>query len=155
MPGKIAAAASVAASMPDDGACVPNQPVPIMFMLGTKDPIVPFEGGPITVPFAGGARGVVKSASDTASYWTQFDGCPQTPQTERTLDNRDGTTIHYKSFAPGKANSELVFCTVQDGGHCWPGGKQYLPASIVGKASSVNSNELILSFFERHRLSQD
>lgn len=152
LPDKIAAAASVVASMPADGACVPSQPVPIMFMLGTKDPLIPFLGGPVQIPFAKGDRGAVKSASDTATYWLQFDGCPKMPQTEKAFDGHDGTTLQYKSFAPGKANSELVFCAVQGGGHCWPGGKQYLPASIVGKASSVDGNALILDFFQRHRL---
>ena len=152
LPEKIAAAASVVASMPADGACVPNQPVPIMFVLGTADPLVPFQGGLIKIPFGGGTRGAVKSASDTASYWLQFDCCPRLPQTERTMDGHDGTIVNYKSFGPGTANSELLFCTVEGGGHCWPGGKQYLPKSIVGKTSSVDGNQLILSFFERHRL---
>lgn len=154
LPDRIAAAASVVASMPADGACVPTEPVPIMFMLGTKDPLVPFKGGAIEIPFGGGKRGVVKSATETQAYWQQFDGCPNSPQLEKSIDGHDGTLLEYKSFAPGKANSELVFCTVQGGGHCWPGGKQYLPASIVGKASTVDGDELILQFFQRHRLSR-
>jgi polyhydroxybutyrate depolymerase len=151
LPNKIAAAASIGASMPADGACVPSQPAALMFILGTADPLVPFQGGQVKGPF-GGRRGLVKAASATASYWIEFDGCPQSPRSNSIYDGGDGTSLKYESFGPGKGGSELVFCTVEGGGHCWPGGKQYLPVSIVGKASSVDGNKLILNFFARHRL---
>jgi len=37
-------------------------------------------------------------------------------------------------------------------GHCWPGGPQYLPRFLVGKASTAKINPLIYDFFARHHL---
>lgn len=42
---RIAAVAVVAASMDKDMAYQPTQPMPVMYIQGTKDPLVPFSGG--------------------------------------------------------------------------------------------------------------
>ena len=52
---------------------------------------------------------------------------------------------------PGATNkAEVVFYTVADGGHTWPGGKA-MPAAIVGKTTpDVDATRLMWSFFTEH-----
>jgi polyhydroxybutyrate depolymerase len=41
--------------------------------------------------------------------------------------------------------------TVTGGGHTWPGGPQYLPVALVGRASdSFSASDAIWSFFAAH-----
>jgi len=38
--------------------------------------------------------------------------------------------------------------SVNGGGHTWPGGKQYLPVKLIGKASrELDAGKEIISFF--------
>jgi polyhydroxybutyrate depolymerase len=40
---------------------------------------------------------------------------------------------------------------IEGGGHTWPGGPQYLPAFLIGKAShSLDATQAIWDFFKRH-----
>src|SRR5690606_38118732 len=71
LPGKIAAVASVAATVP---RCYLNygqsKPVPVLFILGTKDPLVPYEGGMVAGKGVFSKnRGEVLSADESVRYW--------------------------------------------------------------------------------------
>ena len=55
---RIAAIAVVAASMDEDMGYQPNKPMPVMYIQGTKDPLVPFAGGAMKKG-AGGSIGAI------------------------------------------------------------------------------------------------
>jgi polyhydroxybutyrate depolymerase len=45
----------------------------------------------------------------------------------------------------------LIVVTVEDGGHGWPGGVQYLPKLLVGRVTGTfSASALMLEFFDRH-----
>ena len=49
------------------------------------------------------------------------------------------------------ASSEVVFYRIDDGGHTWPGGKQYLPKAIIGPTTrALDASEVIAQFFLTH-----
>lgn len=134
---RFAAIASVAGEMAPDLAkvCRPDNPVPVLIFHGTKDRIVPYEGGKTD----GG--GSLLSAENTADIWSKFN---QSGEMKESLRKGDVTC---KSSEGGKAR--VTLCTVRGAGHTWPGGHQYAARLLVGTTNrDVNASEMIWEFFE-------
>src|SRR5713101_9388893 len=52
-------------------------------------------------------------------------------------------------YGGGKRSTEVIVYTIEGGGHTWPGGPQYLPVLLVGKASpNLDATETIWGFFK-------
>ena len=67
------------------------------------------------------------------------------------IDPEDGTRASVETFSGGKNGTEVVFYTVEGGGHAWPGGKQYLPVKVIGRVSrDFDATETIWEFFKNH-----
>jgi polyhydroxybutyrate depolymerase len=152
---KIAAIASVAATMPKPLAadCKPARPISVLYMQGTDDPLVPIDGG--TVGFVKGrGRGENISLADSAKFWRSIDGLSAAPAVKEYPDRTgDGTSIHRELWTGGKDDAEVDVYTIEGGGHTWPGGIQYLPNMIVGKASqNLNATRTIWEFFQGQQL---
>jgi len=147
---RIAAIATVAAPMAEDLApvCQPGRPVSVLTLPGNRDPIMPFDGGPILSNRAD--RGRVLSAADTTAFWRRQDGCPDPPATERIDDRRfDRTAIHTDTYAPCDAATAVVQMTIDGGGHTWPGARI---APLLGRTSKeIDAGEVIWAFFAAHR----
>jgi polyhydroxybutyrate depolymerase len=155
LPGKLAAIASVAATvtvnMNEEGP--PSHPVPILYLLGTSDPIVPYKGG--TVFLGPIDLGESLSADKSVQFWVQANRCRPVPKITKlpAVAPGDPTSVERKEFKPGQGNNEVVEYIIEGGGHAWPGGTQYLPRALVGTVSQqINANKIILDFFDRHRL---
>jgi polyhydroxybutyrate depolymerase len=148
---EIAAAAPVAATLSENtaNACHPAKPVSIAMIMGAKDPLVPIEGGALG---RNGARGKILSFQATADKWSTLDGCTGKANKSEIADSaNDGTTIHVKTIANCKAGSEVMTYEVEDGGHTWPGGTQYLPKLVIGKTTrNMDASEVLWSFFAKH-----
>jgi polyhydroxybutyrate depolymerase len=148
---KIAAVAVVAATM-DAGTArdaTNVNPVSVLIMHGRKDPIVPFDGGSVR----GGAGGPILSHDSAVRWWVNKDGCQRHHlTTELILDSAgDGTSASYRVYPGGAAGSEVVSYVIDNGGHTWPGGWQYLPVFMVGKTTrNLDASEIIWAFFQRH-----
>jgi polyhydroxybutyrate depolymerase len=148
---KIAAIASVAATMPEPlaVACKPSRAISVMYIHGTDDPLVPINGGKIGFQ-SGRGYGECISLADAATFWRKNDRIQSAP-TATDLPDRasDGTHVHREIWSGGANDTEIVVYTIQGGGHTWPGGPQYLPKLIVGKASqNLNGTRTIWEFFE-------
>lgn len=151
MSDKIAAIAAVAATMPEPllPVCKPVQPISMMYMQGTKDPLVHIEGGVVARD-----HGNSISLAKASEFWRRVDETSDTPSVEDLPDTAgDGTTIHRDLYGKGKLKTEVVVYTIHGGGHAWPGASQYLPALIIGKASqNLDGTLTIWEFFKRHSL---
>jgi polyhydroxybutyrate depolymerase len=148
---KIAAIASVAATMPVDlvAVCKPSRPIAVLYMQGTEDPLVPIDGGKIGF-VRGRSRGMCVSLNDAAKFWQEQDGQSHAEYEVSDLPDiaHDGTRVRRQAWAGGKNNTEVVVYTIQGGGHTWPGGPQYLPKIVVGKASqNLDATRTIWAFF--------
>jgi polyhydroxybutyrate depolymerase len=131
----IAPVAGVFAFPPAD--CHPSRPVPVIDFHGSADPIVPFGGAPIAT------GGALASVTDTIAAWRSVDGCAGDPQTVYAAG--DATCVAWSSCAQG---SEVVLCTIDGGGHTWPGGA---PVPVLGKTSTdLSATDAMLNFFEAH-----
>ena len=105
-PDRIAAIASVAAtvSVPVFNKVTPPQPVPILFMLGDQDPIVPYNGGAIKL--GSETRGAAVSATDSVDYWCKANHCKKVGLVE-TVDTLESTGGAAESTG-GASNSNAV-----------------------------------------------
>jgi polyhydroxybutyrate depolymerase len=146
---KLTAIASVAATMPEAlvPECQPSRPISVMYMQGTKDPLVPIGGGPVAR-----THGNAVSLERAAQFWREWNHTSAQPVEAQLPDTaHDGTTVRRQVFGKGKDGTEVVVYTIEGGGHTWPGGRQYLPVFLVGKASrNLDATQVIWEFFASH-----
>lgn len=143
-----AAIAPVAGTLGEGVSCTPSRPVSVLDVHGTADPLVPFKGGEVH-----GRGGISHSISaiNMVHKWRVADGCQGDPLMQELSDAGDGT--HVRRFdsmacAPG---TEVVFYQIGNGGHTWPGGKQYLSKAIIGPTTrAFDASEVIAQFFLTH-----
>ena len=147
---RIAAIAVVAASVDQGTDCHPARPVPVMYIQGTKDPLVPFDGGELKK----GAAGVIDSHQQALDRWIAIDQCDPVPRTTHMEDSAsDGTSLTRVEYTNATTGVKVVGYTVVNGGHTWPGGWPYLPKMIIGITSrNLNACEAIWDFFKQYRL---
>lgn len=146
---RIAAVAVVAASMDKDIGYQPSQAIPVMYIQGTKDPLVPFTGGQMK-----GAGGSIYSHEDILQKWAGIDKCDGKPViTNLPILVNDGTSVQKEEYS-GAAGLKVIGFTIVDGGHTWPGGTQYLPKFMIGTLSkNLNACDEIWKFFKENKLS--
>jgi polyhydroxybutyrate depolymerase len=118
----------------------PKRPVAAIIFHGTADPIVPYHG---------------------KTWGTSGFSLPDIPQWVETLAARNGCQTNSVPlpanssvsgiYYPGDPNhADVVFYTVAEGGHTWPGGKKMVPI-IVGKTTAdVDATRLMWKFFQEH-----
>jgi polyhydroxybutyrate depolymerase len=129
----------------------PANPVSVLIIQGTEDPLVPFKGGEITAGKS--RRGRIVSTTDGAKAWVLANGCRETAVEGELPDTDpdDGCRVKTASYAAGKDGSEVVLYTVVGGGHTWPGGQQYLPKSFIGRlCRDFDATTAIWEFFKAH-----
>jgi|ERR1035437_8103224 polyhydroxybutyrate depolymerase len=140
---KIAAIAPVSGLMSDSTRllCQSNCPVPLMYIHGTADPVVSYNG----------ALGYV-SADSTIKIWVGKDGCPQTPVVTNLPDinTLDLCTVTKYVYSPGQNFSEVIFFKITNGGHTWPGS---IPVPSLGNTNQdMKASGEIWNFFRKHSL---
>jgi polyhydroxybutyrate depolymerase len=136
---RIAAIATVAGAFPfPRDACNPARPVPAMIFHGTADPIVPYQGGrsrEIANPFP--------SIPEWVGILAQRNGCAETP-----LDLPASGAV--RGIRYPNCNAEVIFYTIDGGGHTWPGGEP-MPEFIVGTTTQdIDATRVIWDFFQQH-----
>jgi polyhydroxybutyrate depolymerase len=133
--------------------CSPSEPVSVLAINNTDDPLVPFEGGEIYGQFHRIKLGKVLSVDESIGFWVSRNMCSTTPVVaeEPDRDPKDGTRVIRKEYINDIDGTEVILYAVDGGGHTWPGGFQYLPAWMIGKTSKdFDANEVIWSFFKNH-----
>jgi len=135
MSDRIAAIAPVAGVL-GVPACNPTRPVPVMHFHGTLDPLVPYDGS-TTLGFI--------SAPDSFAGWAARDGCTGAPV--ETYRNNDA---HCSTYQQCGAGATVTLCTIDGGGHTWPGG---LPVPTLGyTTSNISATDEMWTFFTQHPL---
>ena len=141
---RIAAFGSVSGALlyPTQGRSL-ARPVPFIAFHGTKDRIVPFHGGP-----TGHFQFTFPPVTDWVHAWAELDGCDPKPATIFNSPHVTG-----QQYLGGNPAGEVVFYTIDGGGHAWPGGVP-LPRWIAGRTTKeIDATEIMWQFFVRHPLS--
>ncbi len=148
---KIAAIAPVAGGIADPfyKEFAPTNPVSVLAMNGTRDPLVPFGGGNV----ARGDRGKVIPAMDAMQLWVVRDGTAAEPQVGMLpdADPTDGCRVSWKKWTHGKNGTEVWLYSEEGAGHTWPGAAQNPTRAIVGAVCrDFSASEAAWSFFKAH-----
>ncbi|HEY8041665.1 MAG TPA: PHB depolymerase family esterase [Polyangiaceae bacterium] len=121
--------------------CTPSRPVPVLDFHGTGDPVVPYDGGPaakLLPPIT------FRSVPDTMAFWRTADACLGAP----VVTYQQGVvTCTRWSDCSGGVDVEL--CTVDGGGHQWPGSSIVVPGLGNG-TTDVDATARIVDFFLAH-----
>ncbi len=126
--------------------CADDRPMPMIAFHGTADPIVPYQGGPMSDPF-NPVKVTFPAVQDWVASWARRNRCGANPV--ESVVAPDITRIGYTHCAE---DALVVLYAVQGGGHSWPGGKP-LPAWWVGPTSnSIDATSQMWAFFREHRL---
>ena len=124
--------------------CAPSRDLPMVFIDGTADTIVPFAGA-----------NWVLSQPDTRDFWKAEAECTRTSGLIAQPDRYDdGTTLSLERIDRcARGDLVLDFYVIESGGHTWPG--------ITGKVSPVqngltsqeiNATSTMVEFFVRYGL---
>lgn len=127
------------------------RPISLLLINGTEDPLVKYNGGAIVSERAD--RGRSTSTDFTIAAWLKQDNISTSPVIEAIpdIDKNDDCTATRYTYKSKKNNTTVVLIKIENGGHTWPGGKQYLPQFIIGKVCrDFNASEVIWSFFEEN-----
>lgn len=149
MPERIAGMTAVAATMDKVSGIKPVKPLPVMYIHGTKDRLVPYAGGATKA-----AGGNVYSHEEVIKLWCDVNECDHFPVTMQIADNAgDGTSVTEKEFTNPTTRIKVISYTIVNGGHTWPCGPQYAPPNFVGLVShNLNACEVIWNFFKQYTL---
>lgn len=129
-PRRVAGIAVVAMTVPEGLPCPPRRPVPALFILGDADPLVPYDGGPVTLGRRD--RGRVLAAADSLRLWARANRC-RDMETAMLPDRDPADGIRIGSTRGLRCAAPLVILTAKGGGHTWPGARRRpLMEKIVG-----------------------
>ncbi len=119
-------------------------PVPLLFIIGTDDPLNPIAGGDVKLPWGGAQYHPPVEASLRA--WRKMLGC--TGDGRVALDQNGVKERVWDRCAKG---GEVRYYTVAGLGHVWPGGLNRLPQRWVGSPSDkLDATGVIWAFFKSH-----
>jgi polyhydroxybutyrate depolymerase len=125
------------------------RPTPILTIHGEADNIVPYAGGDVS---AGGGDMSFASARETADAWARINGCDAANVQAEVLPPlvADDPSRITKYTYSCNAKPPVVFLSVGNAGHTWPGRDNWYPAFIVGNTSmQLDTSETIWAFLEQ------
>ncbi len=153
---KIAAVAPVVASMPAIKCSDPVHPISVLFMIGTNDPLSPYNGGEVA-PSIGG-RGTVLSAQGSVNFWVEFNQTDSIPSimNYQDINTTDDSTVKRSTYSNGTEVSQVVLYEVLGGGHLEPSiQEQYstiIELSLGSQNHDIEMATEIWNFFKNKTL---
>jgi polyhydroxybutyrate depolymerase len=152
-PSRFRAVAAVSANMPtpENSKCKPvGQGTSVMIMNGTKDPLVPFNGGEVNLLGLFYKGGNVRSSRDSGQYFADLNDIVVAPETNQT-PLADKVSVERVLWRNGsKAEVELV--AIHGGGHGITQPYWRRPRLLGPSPMEPNGPALIWAFFERQQL---
>jgi polyhydroxybutyrate depolymerase len=156
-PDTFAAFASIAATAFGglDTLCEETANVPMMIVHGTEDPIVPWEGAVVENPDGEGSLPVSLSASETALFWAEHNGCSTEFSSQDLPSNglSPKTRVRLITADDCDEGGAFQFFVVLGGGHTWPGIRWEGSEATVGRTNlDISASRAAWSFFQEFAL---
>jgi polyhydroxybutyrate depolymerase len=150
-PDLVAAVAPVIASLPaaTNSVCRSRgEPVSILFMNGTADPINPWRGGEVALFGGLMKRGRVLSGEDSAAWFAALAGHTGPPRREELADRSpdDGSTVERVLWS-GPGRKSVALYAVRGGGHTVPHPAARGPRLLGRTNADVTAAAEIEAFF--------
>lgn len=145
---RVAAIAPVAGTMsPALAELKPPRPVPVLYIHGTDDHIVGFDGADGFT-----RRKVSLSAQELVDWWAERNGCaPADPANLLSNSADDGCAVKLCRH-PSEKEAPVDFYEVEQGGHTWPDGF-FQPERLLGPVCrDFNASAVIWEFCSRFTL---
>lgn len=139
LPNKIKKIASVTGTMSklQYANCTNQNPIPVLQIHGTNDPIVSFNGNASS-----------EAIEKVVGFWVNQNNC-DSAFIETSIPNINladsSTATRYVFSSSCSANAAVVFYKIENGGHTWPGAAFSLPGNITNL--DFNASEVIWKFF--------
>lgn len=151
LPIQLAAIASVSGGMAEPLATVfkPTAPLSVFIIHGSKDTLVPFDGGDVDY----GGFGRIISTAKTVEAWSKTNALDTKSDSGMLADTNstDQCRVSWKRWTSSSNHTEILLYTIEGGGHTWPGGSQFLPVNVIGNVDrDFNATEAIWDFFKKH-----
>ena len=151
-PSRFRAVAAVSANVPtpENFRCKPaGRSASVMIMNGTEDPLVPFEGGQVSLFGLFYRNGNVMSSRESGQYFADLNHIAGAPRANET-NVADGVRVEHMLWRnDSKVEVELV--AIHGGGHGIPQPYRRRPRLLGPSPKEPNGPDLIWAFFERQR----
>jgi polyhydroxybutyrate depolymerase len=128
----------------------PQYPVSLLVIQGDADPLVPTDGGGVSSRFHK-ERGRTISTHEIVGQYIRHNGVKGKPIVTKMNEAtpNDGTTTTVSTYPPTESGAIVQVYMIENGGHTWPGKRQYLPEKYVGKTSrDFDATDAIWEFFK-------
>jgi polyhydroxybutyrate depolymerase len=133
-------------------SCNPTRPIPMLFMLGTSDPFVPCNGGPM---IGSGSVTPIVGMDTLLNFWKTNNNCLASisPINLPDIDPTDTSTVTVFSFTNCSCNSDILFYRINGGGHTWPGVEIPSYEIVAGQTNEdIQASVELWNFFKAHTL---
>lgn len=130
-----------------------KKPANVCMIAGTDDPLMPYRGGwgSMRKPKTSGDPGAkVLPVEEVVKQLTNAAKLNSDPITTKLpdRDRDDGCTTEVRYWSDTSQSRQVLLVKVIGGGHVVPGGRQYLPKTMIGAASAdFDHVELMWEFF--------
>ncbi len=119
-----------------DAECTPPRAVPVMHFHGTDD---------LSVAFGGNGKVPHISVAVSTADWVARNGCD--PDPEVTFQQADTTCETWSNC--GDDGAEVILCTIEGMGHCWPG-DPVCTGLMDTPSLTLPASDALADFFEAH-----
>ncbi len=157
-PELFAAAGVIIATMPSPLAesFSPEAPMSMIFMNGTQDPLVPYDGGDLKLNFGrtrGKSRGKCTSTDQAVEMWVKHNGMQLANGQKKQLpdtNKEDQCTVETTTWENGDRGTAVQLCRIIGGGHTLPGAFRNRSMDRVFGATNhdISGFQHIWQFFE-------
>jgi polyhydroxybutyrate depolymerase len=120
-----------------------------MIMNGTKDPLVPFDGGSVSLFGLFYRNGKVRSSRESGQYFADLNNIAGTPVTTETQVD-DGALVEQVLWR-NDSRVEVELVAVHGGGHGIPQPYRRRPRLLGPSPKAPDGPAVIWAFFERQR----
>jgi len=152
-PSRFRAVAAISSSVPttDNSKCKRSAAgaSSVLIMNGTDDPLVPFDGGQVSLFGLLYKNGAVRSSRESAQYFADLDHLASAPDVHET-PLADGVRVERMLWHDGSA-IEVELAAIHGAGHGLPQPYRRRPRLLGPSPSQPNGAELIWEFFARQR----
>lgn len=138
LPEKITAIAAIISSNSASSECASSVlPISALFMNGTADPILPYDGGEMA-----SNRGKIFSIEDTVNDWINRNGTETTPDFSELANTNlaDDSNVEKYSYKNGSNNTEVVLYKIINGGHTDPSIKERYNNFVITILGNQNAD---------------